>query len=581
MPLMIRQAGNLRVEELVKQAASLQQAGNLAQLQVIYQELCDALPGNAEFLRRLGALECRLGNLDVALQLLSRSLLIDPNDPYANDNRGLVYQRLHRFGEALASHDRAVECKPDFADAYINRGNVLIHLERPQEALNSYDLAIRHRPDSAYAHSNRAVALRALGRMEEALAEFDRALAICPDLAEAHNNRGFVLRRLNRFSEALASCDRALAKRPTYLDALLNRGNALKELRRFAEACATYDRAIAIKADCADAYWNKALVALQLGNFNEGWDLYEWRWRRTEAEKRRNLAEPLWLGRQSLQGKTLLIYPEQGFGDYVQFCRYAASAIASGAKVVLEAPAPLTTLVSTMKGNLTVLREGAPLPAFDFQCPIMSLPLAFGTTLETVPGTVPYLFPPPAKVAAWRSVLGSGARLRVGLAWSGRREQENDHNRSIPLALIAPLLDLPFEFHCLQKQVRAEDAQFLAGEARIALHSDNLDDFSDTAALIEAMDLVVAVDTSVAHVAGAIGKPVWILLSFAADYRWLLDRPDCPWYPTATLFRQPALDDWKSVLSDVAARLAHCEHGRSPHSGRFPGQRRIVDFFSS
>jgi hypothetical protein len=263
----------------------------------------------------------------------------------------------------------------------------------------------------------------------------------------------------------------------------------------------------------------------------------------------------LWLGHQTIVGKTLLIYAEQGLGDVIQFCRYATTVEALGAKVIVEVPAPLVPLISTLKGNFTIVEQGKPLPAFDLQCPVMSLPLAFKTSVATIPAEVPYLYADSGKQKVWQERLGNKTRIRVGLVWSGTKDHKNDHNRSIPLKLMKPLMRLPIEFHVLQKDIRSEDAVVLSQLKKMYSHQAELHDFSDTAALVQEMDLVISVDTSVAHLAGALAKSVWILLPFMPDYRWMLDRADSPWYPTATLVRQPAIGDWTSVILEITKRL--------------------------
>lgn len=540
---------------------------------------------------------CHLGlalrdvqRLDEALICFDRALALAPDFGDAYNFRGVVLQELKKFEEALESFDRALAIRPDFADAHCNRGNVLRLLGRPEEALASCSRAIALKPDFAMAFNNQANALQQLGRLDEALEDYDRALSLYPNYAEAWFNRGNTLVSLNRLNEALACHDRAIALRPAYGEAycdrgtllfklmrldealrsfdqaiLLNpldvgayngRGIALKNLGRLHEAQASFDRAIALKPDDALAYWNKSLLRLLLGDFDQGWKLYEWRWKASyQKDLVRNFPQPLWLGEQSLAGKTLLIHAEQGFGDFIQCCRYASQAEAQGANVVLEAGAPLVSLLSTLKGNFTVIAQGQPLPPFDFHCPVMSLPLAFKTTVNSIPALIPYIHADPGKQEAWHQRLGGKTTPRIGLAWAGSRTQENDRNRSISVPLLKPLLQLPLDFHALQKEIRPEDVEILPGMGRIHLHHEQLNDFSDTAALVQEMDMVIAVDTSVAHLAGAQGKPVWILLPFMPDYRWMLDRADSPWYPTATLFRQPAAGDWPSVIEEVGARL--------------------------
>jgi tetratricopeptide (TPR) repeat protein len=530
-----------------------------------------------------------LGRLEEALASFDRAIALDPSHVSAHNNRGAVLQALQRLDDALDSYTRAIELSPDYADAHNNRGTVLQKLERFAEALASYDRAIALKSECAQAHSNRGSVLGEMDRWGEALASCDRAIALNPGYADAYINRGDILLHLKRFREALASydhavalrptaeayshrsgalkalhrhrealasCDRAIALRPDFAEAYNNRALVLEDAGRLDEALADLDRAIALKPDYAWAHWNKALLKLLRGDYAEGWRLYEWRWKGPRKDSIRRFSQPSWLGDRSIAGKTLLIHAEQGLGDTIQFCRYVPMVEALGAHVVLEVPSPLVSLISTLKGRFRLVEQGGPLPAFDLHCPIMSLPLAFKTQVETIPSTTPYLFADEARVHAWRDRLGPRARPRVGLVWSGTRDHKNDHNRSIPLRLLAPLCELPIEFHALQKEIGPEDKAVLANFESLRSYDADLHDFADTAALVHEIDLVISVDTSVAHLAGAMGKPVWILLPSAPDFRWMLDRSDSPWYPTATLIRQPAPGGWSTVISEVARRLA-------------------------
>ena len=406
------------------------------------------------------------------------------------------------------------------------------------------------------AYLNRGVTLESLKRFDEAIQDFDRAISLNPTNAEAYSNLGITENHLKHYDNALAKYDEAISIDPKCAEAYSNRGITLGELKKYDEALINFDQAIALNPDIPEAYWNKSTLLLLQGKFEEGWKLYEWRWEGTQKEHRRHFSQPLWLGEyDNLHGKTILIYPEQGLGDVIQFCRYIPMIEDLGATVLFAVHPSLKSLVATMDANFTIIENGTDLPDFDLQCPIMSLPLAFKTTLETIPSEIPYLYADSDKIKDWKRVLGDEKITRIGLVWSGSTIHKNDHNRSLLLNQLEPILQLPFEFHCLQKEIRPTDQASLDAFKQIHQHQDQLVDFSDTAALICELDLVISVDTSVAHLAGALGKPVWILLPYAPDYRWMLDRPDSPWYPTATLFRQPGIDDWDSVISEVYKRL--------------------------
>ena len=420
----------------------------------------------------------------------------------------------------------------------------------------SYDQALRINPDYAEAMNNRGVALTELNRFDAAIESYDKALRIKPDYVEAMNNRGAALKELKRFDEALANYRKALSIKPDYAEAINNQGNALKELKRFDDALRSYDEALHIKPDFAEATWNKSLLLILTGNYSDGWMLYEARLEKEETKKNYPRYPQLaWRGQEDIKGKKILIHSEQGLGDSIQFIRYLDQIHQLGAEIILEVPKTLATLVNTIKTPITVIEKGSKLPEFDAYCPLLSLPYVFKTTVDTIPSVVPYLSADKLKVSEWNSRLGIKTRKRIGLVWSGSAGHKNDHNRSIPLEFFTDLLKLPVEWHSLQKEYLTEDKNFLDSHPEVRQHQEELGDFADTAALIKCMDLVISVDTSVAHLAGALGKTTWILLPFIPDSRWMLEREDCPWYPTAKLVRQDEERDWKKVIMKLMREL--------------------------
>jgi hypothetical protein len=361
----------------------------------------------------------------------------------------------------------------------------------------------------------------------------------------------------------LASHDSALASRPDYAEAHASRGVALYDLKRFDEALASYDDAIALRPDYADAHFFKSLSSLVTGDFERGWIEYEWR-RKAPAARitERVFPQPLWLGEDDIAGKTILLHSEQGFGDSIQFCRYAPLVAARGARVIMEVEEPLEELMTGLAGVTGVVAKGAPLPEFDVQCPLPSLPRAFRTRREAIPSSTPYLRVPKQALEYWDALLGVKRGPRIGLAWAGNTKHVRDRERSIGLNGLLPLLDVEATFVSLQKEVRADDLGALTN-CNMLQFGREIGDFSDTAALIAQLDLVISVDTSVAHLAGALGKPVWVLLTYAPDWRWLLDRDDSPWYPTARLFRQGDSRAWDGVIGRVRdALLTFTENSR-------------------
>ena len=393
------------------------------------------------------------------------------------------------------------------------------------------------------------------GNHTRAVELMERSININPHNAVAHNNLGNALHQINRSEDALASYDRAIGIKADHAEAYNNRGLVLQELKRLDEALTCYDKAIAINPSYVDAHWNKSLGLLLWGKFSEGWSTYEWRWHRENfTSPRRNFVPPLWLGVEDLAGKTILLHAEQGFGDTIQFCRYARMVKNKGARVVLEVPDNLMGLLSGLEGVDELVQAGQPLPAFDYHCPLMSLPLAFKTDLTSIPFPQPYLAADSDRRDAWAQKLGPQTKPRIGLAWSGRSTNTNDHNRSLALKDILAYLPQGFDYVSLQKEVRETDKTALASSG-IQHFGEDLKDFTDTAALCDLMDLVISVDTSVVHLAAAMGKPTWVMLPYISDWRWLLDRTDSPWYESVKLYRQDERHAWLPVLARVAQDL--------------------------
>jgi tetratricopeptide (TPR) repeat protein len=533
----------------LQQAIACHQQGQLAQAENGYRTVLGQQPDNFHALHLLGVLLHQGGQHEHALALIQAALAIDPGQADAYSNLGVVLQALRRYVEALDSFTAALRLRPDWATALNNRGNVLRALKRPEEALLDYAAAIHLKPDYAEAFNNRGNALKDVGRLEAALANFEHAAQLAPNYAEAWNNRGTALKLLQRYDEALLSFAHAYQLRPAY----------------------------------ADAHWNESLCRLLLGDFAQGWRKHEWRWHAEGlALTRRSWAQPLWLGlgvcevpgveasHAHLEGKTILLHAEQGWGDTLQFCRYAQQVAALGAIVLLEVPAPLKKLLSGLAGVTQVYAQGEALPSFDFQCPLLSLPLALGCELATMPAPQAYLSADPFKIGAWSERLarlapkrdlnsglnpGSGWPL-IGLAWSGNPHHVNDAQRSIPLAQWGPVLAAKAHFVSVQTEVRESDREAFARFGIIDV-ADHLHDFSDTAALLACLDRVIAVDTAGAHLAGALGRPSTVLLPHTPDFRWLLERDDSPWYPAMQLRRQTRPGHWDAMIDRVAAELSN------------------------
>jgi len=439
----------------------------------------------------------------------------------------------------------------------LKQGKALFDLGRYAEALGYFDLFDRHNPGIAPLYQTRGLCLQRLGRFEDAQADFERSIALAPLEAETHKNLGTLHSRLGRMEQAFACIDRALALRPNFSAALTEKARALWSMQLLDEAFAAFQASLAADPHSAHTIWNLSLLQMLTGDFERGWLGREARWRASLGLVDRGFSQALWLGDRPIEGKTILLHADEGLGDSIQFARYATLVAALGAKVILEVPPSIQQLLVGIPGVAACVgRSSAASPAFDLHCPLGSLPLALGTRLYTIPFAERYLpEPPAARVKAWEDRLGPHDRFRVGLVWSGNPDHNNDYNRSMALRTLAPLLDCDVQFVSLQKGIRDQDKAFLGEYPDIVDLTEQLDDFSDTAALVACLDLVISVDTSVAHLAGAMGVPVWTMLPFNPDWRWLLGRDDSPWYQSMRLFRQPKRADWASVVDRVRREL--------------------------
>ncbi len=553
----------------LRQAAFRYQSGDLAAAEDLCARVLSVHPNDFGALNLSGIIAARAGRLLEGETLLRRAVAQRPSDPRVHNNLGNTLRLLGRPEDALHSFGRALQLKADYAEALSNRGNALRELGRREEALASYTRAVELAPEYADAHFNRGVLLQDARCLPEALESYDRALEIWPDHAHAHNNRGTVLRDLGRFHDALQCFDRAVQLNANDAGAWSNRGLLLQDLNRLAQAIGSFDQALSLDPHFAKAHLNKSYALLQAGEFATGWTEHEWRWSVAELalpRYRSDYPEAAWTGQQNLDGKTILLYAEQGLGDTLQFCRYVPLVAARGARVVMRVPGVLHAILASMGDVAEVCSEDEPLPHFDWHCSLMSLPAALGASCGSPPARVPYLRCPTGKLQHWRLRVPVARRLRVGLVWSGgaRRDQPElqpvNLRRNIPLAKFAVLRHPEVEFVSLQKGEPAQAELTSLTAARwhgpdIADFSDQLHDFADTAGLIEQLDLLVSVDTSTAHLAGALGKPVWLLNRFDTCWRWLQQRADSPWYPTLRIFRQPAPGDWDSVMEAVRVAL--------------------------
>ena len=509
-----------------------------------------------DYLSTLGIALKQMGRLDDALRVFDKAVQLKPDDAELWKQFGGVLVAVDRAADALVAFQRAMQLNPSHWEAAYQSGILLHQLQRFDEALLQFNACDRLRPAHAPTLQMRARAFRALKRYQECLADNTRAHVLDPADPYTCNNMGDALLWLGRYDDGLQWFDKALALRPDFIEVLLNKGFALFHMHRFDEAAETYRRVTELDPGNARAAWQLAHLALLSGNFAAGWAGREARWRAPDfSPEYPKFSQPKWLGHEPIDGKTILVHVDEGVGDTLQFARYLPLMADRGARVVLIAQDALCPLLSGVRGvSECVPFSARTYPSFDMHCPIMSLPLAFGTTLETIP-PANYLPPLPVeRIAQWENRLGPHDRLRVGLVWSGNPKQGNDRNRSMPFAHLAPLLDLDATFVSLQKDPRPGDAALLAKSNVVDLTA-NLTDFAETAALVSCLDVVITVCTGVAHLAATLGRPTWVMLPYLPDWRWLLDRDDSPWYPTVRLFRQDGARDYTRVVESVRTEL--------------------------
>lgn len=539
-------------------ALAFHQNGQLAEAQALYEKILKKEPNHSDSLHLLGVIFCQTKQLQRAVDSIDKAIKINPSNEVFYSNRGNVLSDLKQLDAAVASYDEAIKLDPSYAEAYFNRGNALQDLKQLNAAVASYDKAIELVPGYTEAYYNRGNALKELKQFDVAVASYDEAIKSDPSYAEAYSNRGNALQDLKQLDAAVASYDRAIQLKPDYAEAYYNRGNVLKNLKQLSAAVASYDKATQLKQDYASAYWNKSLALLQVGDFDRGWELYEWRWKKDDLNFRdRGFTKPLWLGIESLQSKTILIHAEQGLGDTIQFCRYVKSVTALGAKVIFEVQPVLVSLMREPDLPFDIYAKGAALPDFDYHCPLMSLPLALQNKGNTVIPTSPYIKIDDTRVQKWRSHFDN-EQFNIGINWQGSKKKI-DIGRSFPLALFEGIASLSkVKLFSLQKNEGTEQLNDLPKGMVIESFGGDVDSegaFLDTAAIIKSLDLIITSDTAVAHLAGALGCRVWLALKWVPDWRWMLDGDSSSWYPSMRLFRQNKADDWEGVFDEIKSEL--------------------------
>lgn len=596
----------LTLEQALQAAMARHQAGDLATAEAIYRQILAVQPNHAGALHLLGAVASQSGRNEEAIALIGQAVHAAPENPVYQSNLGEVCRRNGKLEEAIAHLRQAVALKPDFPDAWNNLGSALAQKELLDEAVPCFQRSLASRPNDVPALNNLALAWMKLARATEAIACCRQVAALVPDSAEALNNLGHALLQEERWDETIEYCQRALALQPGFAKACSNLGVAFLRKDRldeaiawseralagsshdgevlsnlavaflqkgqFATALSYYERALAADPQFAPTHWAYSLMLLRLGRYEEGWREHEWRWQSPPlASFRRDFRVPQWDG-QSAEGQTILAHAEQGYGDTIQFLRYVLLLRASPGvgRVIVECSRPLTRLVASALGaNAEAFpretRDGSDLPAFDWHIPWHSLPLALRRFAPETPAT-PYLRVDPDLQAQWRERLGPHTTFRIGLAWAGNPSHPWDRHRSIPPEKLLPLLRLPgTTFYSLQVEPPNTTPAALL-DAGLVDRTSHLTDFTDTAAFMAELDLIISVDSATAHLAGALGRPVWTLLPFVPDWRWGLESEGTPWYPTMRLFRQPAMGDWETVIRRVNDACASFGRSQNPVS---------------
>jgi tetratricopeptide (TPR) repeat protein len=513
------------IDQAMKIAFQHHQAGRLRDAEVVYRQVLAQQPAHASALQHLGLIAHQVGRNEIAVDLIQRAIALDPNSPDAYSNLGKVLKDMGQLDEAIAACRGAIGMNPGLPEPWSNLGNALCEK----------------------------------GQLDDAVAAYRQAIALRPAYAEAYSNLGNALNKKGQYDDAIIACRRAIALRPGFVDATVNLGAALANNGVFDEAIAAYRLAIVLDPQLPKPHWNLALALLATGDFERGWEEYEWRWKVKEFPSRPpNFSQPLWDGRP-MNGRTILLHAEQGLGDTLQFIRYLPLVQSRGGKPIVLCQPELERLLRTQARGWPVVAKGQPLPDFELHCPVASLPRAFGTTPRSIPSEVPYLFPDPELLESWRQKLAGGITgPRVALAWAGNPNFSWDRTRSITLDRLAPLAEVRgVTFYSLQKGESQSQTGHPPPGLRLADLGPELHDFADTAAALCLMDLVITTDTSVAHLAGALGRPVWLMLQFVPDWRWFPRREDSAWYPSMRLMRQPSKGDWGSVIRRVADELSH------------------------
>ena len=542
------------ISRLFEQAIQHHQVGQLEQAKRKYQEILDTNPQHADSSHLLGLVEYQYGNYVKAIEHIQQAVLISPEQPVFLNNLGNVLKEMGELDRSVQAYQQALEVAPEDAEIHNNLGVTLKEMGELDRSVQAYQQALEINPQYAEAHNNLGNVLKEMDRLDESLHAYQQALKINPQFVEGYYNIGVFFQEQRKVKESAQAYQKAIQIQPDYVEAHINLGVVLREQVRLKESIQAHQKAIQIQPDYEEAHINLAITFLLQGQLTAGWKEFEWR-----RSRKRDFKRPLWDG-TPLNGKSILIYAEQGFGDTIQFVRYIDLLPDANTIIIVVCQPELKTLFKSINRIDTLVTKGEDIPDSDVHVPLLSLPYMFNTTLDTIPARIPYLYLNPEADSVFH--LGDSHDLKIGIVWAGRPTHANDNNRSIDLKWFKCLLDIRnCEFFSLQVGEHREDIKQHGYHHTIKDLGKQFTDFHHTASAILQLDLVISVDTAVAHLAGALGKPVWTLLPFVPDWRWMLDRSDSPWYPSMTLFRQKETGDWSPVFEQL--RLALTRYSQS------------------
>jgi len=542
-------------DEVFQDSIQFHQSGDLSNAQKGFEYLISKYPESADLCNSLGTLNLQMGEDKKGCLLLEKSLNINPNQPMISFNLGNSYLNQKNLPKALEFYTITIKKAPEYLEAYMKKGELLTSLKIHSEAIDCFKNALKLAPKNLQILNSIGVNLLELDEANDAFEYFTQCIKINKTIAIPYNNAGLAAYKMNRFNESIKYFNLCINKSPTTGYFYSNRGLSFQALKKFNLAMEDFNKCTSLDPKYPESYWNKSLLHLFQGNYKDGWELYEYRWQSFAKEWARDYPKKLWLGNESIKNKVIFIYPEQGHGDFIQCYRYIALLKdLHPKKIILEVTEPFYKLISTQDIEIEVIGPNIQHSKFDFYSPIMSLPLAFKTKISNVPNKCPYLLTNLNNNKIWEEKFKKSNHLRIGLCWAGNPLHKNNHNRSMLLDDFYELISLPFEYHSLQKGMTHEEQKIIK-KSDVIDHQDSLKDFSDTASLIRMMDIIISVDTVIAHLAGALGKKTFLLLPDKSSFLWLNERKDSPWYPSVKIFRQSTLGDWNKPLKEIISKL--------------------------